>query len=182
MTLVQWIVVLVALQRIVELVYARRNAARLIARGGVEIGAGHYPIMVLLHVAWFAALFLLVPPDAPVLWWLLVLFLILQFGRVWVLTTLGRFWTTRIITLPDAPLVTGGPYRLCRHPNYVIVAAEIAILPLAFGAWEIALVFSLLNGALLLYRIRVEEAALSPRRASFAAGVTPDRSRCRRIR
>src|SRR5690606_8222690 len=102
--------------------------ARLIARGGVEIGAGHYPIMVLLHVAWFAALFLLVPPDAPVLWWLLVLFLILQFGRVWVLTTLGRFWTTRIITLPDAPLVTGGPYRLCRHPNYVIVAAEIAIL------------------------------------------------------
>ncbi|WP_119458754.1 isoprenylcysteine carboxylmethyltransferase family protein [Rhodospirillaceae bacterium SYSU D60014] len=165
MTLVQWIVALVALQRVAELVHARRNAAWLIAQGGVEAGAGHYPIMVLLHAAWLAALFFFVPADAPIIWWLLALFVLLQAGRVWVLITLGRFWTTRIITLPDAPLISGGPYRFCRHPNYAIVAAEIAILPLAFGAWEIALLFSLLNGLLLLYRIRMEDAVLSPRRA-----------------
>lgn len=182
MTLVQWIAALVALQRVAELLYARRNAARLIARGGVEAGAGHYPVMVLLHAAWLAALFLLVPADAPVIWWLLALFVLLQAGRLWVLTTLGRFWTTRIITLPDAPLISGGPYRLCRHPNYAIVSAEIAILPLAFGAWGIALVFSLLNGLLLLYRIRIEDAVLSSRRATRAAEVNPDRSRRHRFR
>lgn len=164
MTLLQWIVCLVALERLVELVHARRNTAWLLARGGVEVGRGHYPLLVALHGGWLAALFLLVPADAPVVWPLLALFALLQIVRLWVLATLGRFWTTRIITLPDAPLIRGGPYRFCRHPNYAVVAAEIAVLPLAFGAWKIALLFSLLNAVLLIHRIRVEEAALSHRR------------------
>lgn len=168
MSLAQWIVGLVVLQRLIELVYARRNTARLLARGAREVGRGHYPLLVLLHGGWLAALFLLLPADGPVFWPLLALFGLLQLGRLWVLLTLGRFWTTRIVTLPGAPVIRSGPYRFCRHPNYLIVAAEIAVLPLAFGAWKIALVFSLLNAAVLLHRIRVEDAALSPRRAAGA--------------
>lgn len=173
MSLVQGIVGLVALQRLAELLYARRNTARLLARGGIEVGHGHYPLLVLLHAGWLAALFVLVPQEAPVAWPLLALFGLLQVGRLWILLTLGRFWTTRIITLPEAPLVRGGPYRFCRHPNYALVAAEIAVLPLAFGAWKIALAFSLLNAALLRHRIRIEEAALAPRRAAGSAQEEP---------
>lgn len=163
MTAVQIVVLLVALQRLAELAYARRNSRRLLAAGAREVGAGHYPLMVLLHAGWLLSILVLVPHDTPVSGWLLGLFLLLQAGRVWVIATLGRFWTTRIISIPDQPLVRSGPYRLCRHPNYVIVVAEIAVLPLAFGAWQIALLFSLLNGALLAWRIRVEEAALAER-------------------
>lgn len=161
----QVIVLLVAVQRIAELVVARRNTARLLSEGGIEIGAGHYPLFVLLHGTWLVALFLLVPADATINWPLTVLFILLQGGRVWVIATLGRYWTTRVITVPGAPLVTGGPFRFVRHPNYLIVTGEIAVLPLSFGAWEIALVFSVLNAALLAYRIRVEDTALTPRRA-----------------
>jgi len=164
-SLPQIVVLLVAAQRLAELAYARRNARRLLAQGGIEAGAAHYPLFVLLHGGWLIALFLAVPADAPTSWPLLGVFLLLQLGRLWVIATLGRFWTTRIITLPGAPLVRTGPYRLCRHPNYAIVAAEIAILPLAFGAWQIALAFTLPNLALLAWRIRVEEAALRPRLA-----------------
>lgn len=164
MSLPQIVVLLVAVQRLLELAYARRNARRLLAEGGVEFGAGHFPLFVLLHGAWLAAVFFLVPPDAPVAWPLLGLYLVLQAGRAWVIASLGRFWTTRVITLPGVPLVRRGPYRWMRHPNYVIVAAEIAVLPLAFGAWQLALVFTLANAALLAHRIRVEDAALAPRR------------------
>ena len=94
------------------------------------------------------------------------MFCLLQAARLWVLATLGRYWTTRIITIPDAPLVRSGPYRLVRHPNYVIVTAEIAVLPLAFGAWEIAVAFSILNAVLLAHRIRLEEATIAPRRGA----------------
>ena len=160
----QIVVLLVALQRLAELTYARRNPRRLLAAGGAEHGAGHYPLLVALHAAWLAAIFLLVPADAAINPWLLALFLLLQAGRLWVIASLGRFWTTRIVTLPGARLVRSGPYRLCRHPNYLIVAGEIALLPLAFGAWGLALVFSLLNAAILTWRIRIEAAALAPRR------------------
>ena len=163
MTPAQAIVAVVAAQRLAELAYARRNARRLIAAGGVEVGAGHYPLLVLVHAGWLAALWFLVPEAAPLRWHWLAVYVLLQVGRLWVLRSLGRFWTTRIITLPGAPLVTHGPYRFCRHPNYVVVAAEIAALPLAFDAWEIAAAFSLLNGALLAWRIRVENAALAGR-------------------
>ncbi|ACI98676.1 isoprenylcysteine carboxyl methyltransferase family protein [Rhodospirillum centenum] len=155
---------LVAVQRLAELALARRNTRRLLARGAVETGAGHYPLFVLLHGGWLAALFLTVPADAPVSWPLLALFVLLQAGRVWVVASLGPYWTTRIITLPGAPLIRRGPFRHVRHPNYLVVTGEIAVLPLAFGAWEIALVFSFLNAALLFHRIRQEERALAPRR------------------
>ena len=163
MSWVAAIVALVALERVAELAHARRNARALLARGGVEVGAGHYPLLVLLHAAWLAALLYLVPADRAPSWAWLGIFVLLQALRLWVLASLGPYWTTRIITLPGAPLVRHGPYRFLRHPNYVVVAAEIAVLPLAFGAWRIALVFSALNLALLAWRIRVEQQALAPR-------------------
>ncbi len=160
----QAIVLLVAAQRLAELIYSRGNARRLMAEGGAEHGAGRYPFLVLLHAAWLAALFFFVPPDTAVSWLVIGLYLLLQAARFWVVASLGRFWTTRVITLPDAPLVERGPYRWLRHPNYLVVAAEIAVLPLAFGAWELALGFSLANAAVLADRIRIEETALAPRR------------------
>jgi methyltransferase len=160
-----WIVLaLVAAQRLAELAYARRNTRRLLAAGGKESGAGHYPLLVGLHALWLVALAVFVPADQAPNWGLLGVFAVLQGLRLWVLASLGRFWTTRVITLPGAPLVRRGPYRWFRHPNYWVVAAEILVLPLAFGAWPIAIVFSLANAAILLLRVRVEERALSPRR------------------
>lgn len=164
MSPVHLILAAVTLQRLVELLHSRRNEARLMAAGGVEAGRQHYPALVALHAAWLGTLWLLVPGDAAIVWPFLGLFLLLQFGRVWVLWHLGRYWTTRIITLPGAPLVAGGPYRFCRHPNYLVVAGEIASLPLAFGAWQVAVIFTLANAALLAWRIRVENAVLATRR------------------
>jgi methyltransferase len=160
MSLLQWIVVVVLLQRLAELAYARANTRRLIAAGAVESGARHMPLIVAVHAGWLAALFFLPPPDATVSYPLLALFALLQLARLWVIAALGRRWTVRVIAVRGAPLVTRGPYRLCRHPNYLIVAAEIAVLPLAFGAWQIALIFSALNAIMLAHRIRIEEAAL----------------------
>ena len=161
MGLAQIVTLLVALQRLAELGYARRNARRLLAAGGVEHGAGHYPLFVALHGAWLAALFVLVPAEAPTDWGLLGLYGLLQLGRLWVIASLGGRWTTRVIVVPGAPLVTRGPYRFLRHPNYLVVALEIPVLPLAFGAWQIALGFGLANLALLAQRIRIEERALA---------------------
>jgi methyltransferase len=166
-----WIVLaLVTAQRLGELVYAARNTHRLLARGAVEIGRAHYPLFVLLHGGWLVAMALLIPAAAPPSWPLLALFLLLQAGRIWVVATLGPYWTTRIITVPTAPLVARGPYRFVRHPNYLVVTGEIAVLPLAFGAWQIALVFSVLNGLLLAWRIRIENGVLAVRRDQAAAG------------
>ena len=161
MGLAQIVTLLVALQRLAELVYARRNARRLLAAGGVEHGTGHYPLMVTLHAGWLVALFVLVPAQAPADWALLGLYGLLQLGRLWLIASLGGRWTTRVIVLPEAPLITRGPYRYVRHPNYLIVALEIPVLPLAFGAWQIALGFGLANLALLAQRIRIEERALA---------------------
>ena len=159
----QVIVLLVAVQRLAELVVAQRNTRRLLAEGAREEGAAHYPLFVLLHAGWLAALFALTPADASVDPWLLVLFVLLQAGRVWVIASLGRYWTTRIVTLPGAPLVRRGPYRWVRHPNYLVVAGELAVLPLVFGELWMAVLFSLLNVPLTLHRIRVEERVLAPR-------------------
>ncbi|WP_026870213.1 isoprenylcysteine carboxyl methyltransferase family protein [Inquilinus limosus] len=159
----QWVALLVAAQRLGELAYARRNEARLRAQGAVESGARHYPLFILLHGGWLLAIFLLVPADQAPAWLLLSLFLLLQAGRVWVVATLGPYWTTRVLSLPGAPLVRRGPYRWLRHPNYLIVTAEIAVLPLVFDAWVIAIVFSLANALLLRHRIGIEEQALTGR-------------------
>ena len=164
MTIAQWAVLLVGLQRLGELWLSRRNEAWLRAQGGREIGAGHYPVIIAVHAAWLAAIALLVPADAPVYWSLIGLYLVVQLGRIWVLTSLGRYWTTRVIDMPDTPLVRRGPYRWIKHPNYVVIALEIAILPLAFGAWQIALIFSIANFAVLAWRLRIEDSALQARR------------------
>lgn len=163
MSVLHWVLVLVVLQRLAELALAGRNTRRLKARGALEVGQSHYPLIVLLHAAWLLALALLVPADTSPSVPLLALFVALQAGRVWVIASLGPYWTTRIITLPGAPLVRHGPYRYLRHPNYLIVALEIAVLPLAFGAIGIAIVFSLLNGVMLWHRIHVETRALAGR-------------------
>ena len=164
-----WIVLaLVALQRVVELIYAQRNTDRLLANGGAEVGASHYPLIVMLHAAWLVTMAVVIGPNTEPNWWLIGLYVLLQPLRIWTIVTLGPYWTTRIITVPNAPLVRGGPYRMFRHPNYVVVCAEIAILPLAFGAYGIAIVFSILNAALLSYRIRLEERTLASRRTDRA--------------
>ena len=159
------VVALVATQRLGELALAMRNTRALLRAGAIEHGRAHYPLFILLHAGWLIALLVLVPAETPILWPPLALFILLQLLRLWVIATLGRFWTTRIVSLPGAALVRRGPYRLVRHPNYLIVAGEVALLPLAFRAWAIAIVFSLLNLALLAWRIWVEERALAPRRA-----------------
>lgn len=153
------IMAFVTLQRLSELVIARRNTARLMAAGAREYGASHYPVMVLMHTAWLAALWFSVG-GRPVSWPLLLVFAILQGMRVWVLATLGPRWTTRIIVLPGANLVARGPFRFLRHPNYAVVTAEIAVLPLTFGLVGIAALFTVLNAAMLYVRIGTENRAL----------------------
>jgi methyltransferase len=157
-------VTLVAAERLAELVLSERNRRALMWQGAVEHGRGHYPVIVALHAAWLGALLLLVPAGAQASPVLIAAYVALQFVRVWAIASLGRYWTTRIITLPGAPLVRTGPYRWLPHPIYAVVVAEIALLPLAFGAWGIALVFSAVNLALLGWRVRIEERALAPRR------------------
>jgi methyltransferase len=163
MSILWTVLSLVAVQRLAELAYARHNTRRLLAEGAEESGAAHYPLLVGLHALWLLSLAIFVPADQPPNWWLLGVFALLLAVRIWVLVSLGRFWTTRVITLPDAPLVRRGPYRWFRHPNYLVVMGEILVLPLAFGAWWIAVLFSLANAALLALRVRVEERALAPR-------------------
>jgi methyltransferase len=153
------ILALVTVQRLGELWLANRNTRRLIAEGAREHSPGHYPLIVALHTAWLASLWWFAPPR-PVDGFWLVLFVLIELARIWVLVSLGPRWTTRIIILPDAPLVRRGPYRLVNHPNYLVVIAEIAVLPLVFGQWQIALMFSLLNAMVLTVRIRAENRAL----------------------
>ena len=161
-----WLVLAaVAAQRLGELWLANRNTRRLLAEGAVEIGQGHYPLFVVMHASWLAAIAVATPAATAPDGWLLATFGALQLGRLWVIATLGRFWTTRIITLPSAPLIRRGPYRFLRHPNYLVASLEIAVLPLAFGQVWIALVWSLANALLVGWRIRVEDRALEGRSA-----------------
>ena len=117
------------------------------------------PLIAAVHVAWLAALWWLAPGRRIDGFWLAI-FVLLQVGRIWVIATLGPRWTTRIIVLPDVPLVARGPYRFVNHPNYVVVVGEIATLPLVFGLWQVALIFTLLNAAILVIRVREENRAL----------------------
>jgi methyltransferase len=151
----------IVLARLAELYVANCNTRRLIEKGGYEVGRPHYLLMVILHLAWIVAFGLLIPANTPVQIHILSLFLLVQGLRYWVIYSLGERWTTRIIILPKAPLITHGPYKWLRHPNYIVVVLEIALLPLSFGAWEIALIFSILNAVVLYYRIKTEESALS---------------------
>jgi methyltransferase len=162
---VVWILALVAVQRLSELWLAESNTRRLLAAGAREVGARHYPLFVLLHASWLAAILVTTPWTRTPSWALIGLFALMQFARFWVVSTLGPYWTTRIITLDGAPLVQRGPFRWVRHPNYWVVSIEIATLPLAFGNWPVAVTWTILNALLLRHRIRVEEQALAERRA-----------------
>ena len=159
MTLSLAVLIFVTLERGAELVWARRNTRRLLAMGAREAEPGHYPLIVLLHAAWLLGLWVLGWGRAVSIPWLVV-FALLQAGRVWVLATLGRRWTTRIIVVPGETLVRRGPYRLIPRPNYAGVAGEILVLPLVFGLVAYGLVFAILNAAVLCLRIRAEERAL----------------------
>ena len=165
-----WLLAFVTAQRLGELVLAQRNTAALLARGAVEFGAGHYPLMVTMHAAWLIGLWALAYSHPVDPFWLAV-FALLQAARVWVIASLGERWTTRIIVLPGQQPVARGPYRFLRHPNYAVVACEIAVVPLALGLWLYAAVFFALNLAMLGLRIRTENAALSA--ASTGPSVTP---------
>lgn len=158
---VVWAVLLVALQRLWELWLSRRHEAILRARGAVEYGAGDYPLFVLLHAGWLLGLLLAVPWDRPGEPILLLAYLALQPLRLWCIHSLGTRWTTRVLVLPGVPPVARGPYRWLRHPNYLVVTLELALLPLAFGAIALALLVSLANALLLRRRIRVEDRALA---------------------
>jgi methyltransferase len=160
---------LVALQRLWEVAIARRNTAKLLTRGAVEVGARHYPLIVLLHTCWLLAMLAFIPWSTVPDWRFFVPYLALQPLRLWVIRSLGPRWTTRIIAVPGEGLVRRGPYRWLRHPNYLIVALEIPLLPLSFGSVRLAILFGLLNVALLSWRIHVEERALRTASADYSA-------------
>ena len=164
-----WYVLLIAVvacERVAELVVSNRNLAWSRTRGGIEFGAGHYPLMVVLHtgllVGCLAEVIWLHRPFLPSLGWpMLAIVVAAQALRWWCITTLGRQWNTRVVVVPGAPRVSGGPYRLIPHPNYVAVIAEGVALPLVHTAWITALVFTVLNAALLTTRITTENNALA---------------------
>jgi len=163
------ILALVTLQRLGELVLARHNTQKLLARGAVEIGAAHYPLIVAVHSAWLATLWVL-GRDQEVDLLALAAFVVMQGLRIWILATLGSRWTTRILVLPGEPLIASGPYRYFAHPNYAVVVAEIALLPLALHLPLVALVFTVLNAGVIAIRLRSETRALAE------AGRLPARS------
>jgi methyltransferase len=149
-------------QRLSELVIAQRNTRALLAQGAREVGAAHYPFMVLMHAGWIGALVVFGWQNPVSLPWL-ALFALLQVGRVWILASLGRRWTTRIIVTPQ-PLIAKGPYRFMRHPNYALVVAEIIVAPMVLGLVWVAVVWTFLNAAMLFVRIKAENDALAPLR------------------
>ena len=169
MTLAEIILALVTVQRGAELLLSQRHTKALTARGAVEVAPGHYPLMVAIHASWLISLWVF-GHDQPINAAALVAYLALQGLRIWVMTTLGARWTTRIIVLPNAPLVAGGPYRYLQHPNYAVVVGEIAVLPLTLGLPWIAVIFTALNATILFIRIRAENRALNISRTITAEG------------
>jgi len=171
LTAYEGLLLLVIGERLVELVLSKRHADAILTRGGVEHGRGHYPFMVALHTAFLAGCifepYLGGRPFIPALGVpMLALALAAQGVRWWAISTLGVHWNTRVIVLPGAPRITGGPYRFFAHPNYVAVVLEGVALPLIHSAWVTALTFTVLNAWLLSVRIRTENEALEAMRAS----------------
>ena len=151
-------------QRAMDLVIAKRNTKRLIENGGHEVGAALYPFVLALHASWMVALIVWVLSVPPHMNMTFVLIYAALLGlRAWVITSLGPFWTTRIITIPNLPLVRRGPYKFLKHPSYIVVSLETAVVPLMLDAWELALIFSVLNAVMLRSRIRIENKALAVR-------------------
>ena len=155
---------LILVQRGLEELYSARNTKRLIAEGAHEVGREYYPVVAITHLGWIAAIFMLIPASAQIIWPLLVLYLMLQVVRYWVISSLGRYWTHRIITLEDAPVVRRGPYRWLRHPNYMVTIAETFLLPLVFAGVAVAVIFGCVWNTILYYKILLEDGALDERR------------------
>jgi methyltransferase len=168
-TAAEIILALVTAQRGAELLLSRRHTARLMAQGAIEIAPDHYLLMVAVHTFWLVALWVLGHDQAPNLL-ALAAYVALQALRLWVMVTLGARWTTRIIVMPGAPLIAKGPYRYLNHPNYVVVTAEIALLPVMLHLWGTALLFTILNGLVLFIRIRAENRGLSHSRTLSEEG------------
>ncbi|MCK1982502.1 MULTISPECIES: isoprenylcysteine carboxyl methyltransferase family protein [Peribacillus] len=157
-------IILIAIQRLVELYIAKQNEKQLKAAGAVEYGESHYRWMVLMHLSFFIVLIIeviMLERNMSGLWpiWL-TLFLIAQSGRIWAIRSLGKHWNTKIIVVPDADVVIKGPYKYFKHPNYIIVATEILVISLLFNAYYTAIIFSLLNVWMMTVRIPLEEKAL----------------------
>lgn len=155
---------LVLLQRGAEELHSARNTRALLAEGATEAGASYYPVVATTHLAWIASLFFLIPPTAQASVVLAIVYIALQGVRYWIIGTLGRYWTHRIITLPAAPIVQRGPYKLIRHPNYAVTIAETFLLPAVFGAWALGFIMTAIWTAVLAYKIRLEDEALAARR------------------
>lgn len=158
---------IVAAQRILELVISKRNEVWLLSRGAIQYGAGHYRFIVLMHICFFLSMFeefffIKGHKELNIInYSFLVFFILLQFGRVWVLVSLGKYWNTKIYRIKRRPLVKTGPYKYLKHPNYIIVTLEIIALPLIFNLYYTALVFSVLNAIMLSIRIKAENKALN---------------------
>jgi methyltransferase len=163
---------LLLVQRGLEELSSARNTKALTALGAHEVGRDFYGVVAATHLAWIASLFFLVPADAPILWPLIVYYLVLQLVRYWVIFTLGRFWTHRIFTLPGAPVVARGPYRYLRHPNYAVTIVETFVLPLAFGALALAAIMTALWWTVLAYKMRLEDEEMDVRREVAAVLTT----------
>ena len=154
------IILFICLQRFIELLYSNYNTKKLLNKGAKEYYKKHYPLFIILHSCWLTSLIIFISPNSSINYILLSVFILLQFLRIWVLVSLGQFWTTRIIRLKGAKLVTKGPYKWIKHPNYIIVFFELLILPLVFSSWIIALIFTIFNSLLLAYRIHLENKVL----------------------
>jgi methyltransferase len=162
---VLWIALaVIALQRVATLIYARVNTQRLLREGAVEVGAVQFPLIVLVQFAWLASMAAFIPAATQPVWWLLGVCALVEIAHVWIILTLGKHWTTRVVRIPGTPLVQSGAYGIFRHPNYMAVFAQIALLPIAFHAYVIGIVFALLYGALITWRIHVEDELLAPGR------------------
>ena len=156
---------IVLAQRGIEELHSSRNTKRLLNSGAREYGKTYYPVVAITHLSWIGSIFLLVPSKAEIVWPLIVAFLAIQVLRYWIIFTLEGYWTHRIISLEGAEIVKKGPYRFMRHPNYAITMLETLILPLCFGAVWLALLMSLIWGAVIRYKIELEDQALNERRA-----------------
>jgi methyltransferase len=156
--------ILVLVQRGAEELHSQRNTRRLLAEGAHEEGRDYYPVVAVTHLAWIAAIYLLVPADAAISVPLLVAYLVVQVVRYWVIGTLGRYWTHRIITVEGAPVVRAGPYRFVRHPNYWVTIVETFLLPAVFGAYALGAIMGVVWTAVVMYKIRLEDGALAARR------------------
>jgi methyltransferase len=160
--------IVLILQRIGEEIYSQINTRRLLARGARHENREFYPIVAAVHVTWLAGFFLLIPPTAQPIWPLLILYILIQPVRYWIIATLGPYWTHGTVALDGAPMVTSGPYQYVRHPNYIVTVIELFLLPAAFGAWAMAVMYLCLWVPIVRYKIVLEDRANAARRRPAA--------------